>query len=200
MRTGCTIGLIHLFARFPVLGGLFGLLAAGLFGFAGLVHWNELQDLPESPEVLSLSDAVHRVDSGEEVWVELEWVRWDCDNIVYSGAGSDAETDVIFTDEYGSILGVAEFSSRLTCEDLGGGTVDGMLRPMSGGFYKRIPKRGFDLTDYGNADVRLYLCTYCGRENSMLAVICGAIFVPLGLMMYPLCLSLRRHYQRRGML
>lgn len=200
MRTGCTIGLIKLFTRFPKLGGLFGMLVAGVFGLSGIVQWNDLQSMPESPEALSLSDAIRRVNAEADVWVEIEWVEWDCHNIVHSGAGSDAETEVIFTNESGSVLGVAEFSSRLTCEDLVESTVVGVLSSMTDGFYKRLPERGFDLANYGRADTRVYLCTYCGRGNSMLAVICSAVFVPLGLMMYPLCLNLRKHYEKKGLL
>jgi hypothetical protein len=200
MRIGCTIGLIQLFARFPKLGGVFGLLAAGAFGFAGILNWNELQTMPQRPEALSLSDAIHRVNTEEDIWVEIEWVEWDCSNIVYSGAGSDADAEVIFTNEAHSVLGVAKFSNRQTCEDLAEGTAVGVLRRMSESFYERLPQRGFDLAGYVNVDSRVHLCTYCGRGNSMLGVICSATFVPLGLMMYPLCLSLRKHYQRKGLL
>lgn len=200
MRTGCTIGLIQLFARFPKLGGVLGLLVAGAFGFLGIVNWNELQTMPERPESLSLSDAIHRVNAEEDIWVEIEWVEWDCSNIVYSGTGSDAETEVIFTNESHSILGVAEFSRRLTCEDIVGSKAVGVLRPMTEGFYERLPKRGFDLADYGkNVDTRLFLCTYCGRGNSLLGVICATVFVPLGLLMYPLCLISRKDLEKKGL-
>ena len=63
----------------------------------------------------------------------------------------------------------------------------------------RFPKLGgFDLTGYDDAVTRLFLCTYCGRNNSTLAVICGGVMVPLGLGMYPLCLGLKRHYEKKG--
>ena len=71
---------------------------------------------------------------------------------------------------------------------------------MSEGVYERLPERGFDLADYADADIRLSFCTYCGRGNSMLGVILGVVFVPLGLSLYPLCLYLRRDFRKKGLL
>ena len=193
-------GALLLFARFPKAGGIFGLLSAAAFGFLGFSRWQELQTMPQYPERLSLSEAILWLDEVEDIWVELQWVEWDCDNIVSSGGGSDDRTDVIFTDESHSVLGRASFSYRVTCEDLPDGAVDGMLRRMSEGVYERLPERGFDLADHADADTRLSLCTYCGRGNSALGVILGAIFVPLGLAIYPLCLYLRREFTRKGLL
>ena len=193
-------GALLLFARFPKVGGVFGLLVAAAFGFLGFSSWQDLQTMPEVPETLTLSEVILKLEEAEDVWVELEWVEWDCDNIVSSGGGSDDRTDVIFTDESHQILGRAIFSSQVTCADLPDGAVEGVLRRMSEGVYERLPERGFDLADYADAETRLSLCTYCGRDNSMLAVILGAIFVPLGLSLYPLCLYLRKDFRKKGLL
>ena len=200
MQTGLTHAVIEILTRFPKLGGLFGLLVAVAFGFLGIVHWNELQNMPASPERLALSEAVDRLRAGTDLWVEIEWVAWDCDNLVHTGSGSDADTEIVFTDETRSVLGVAEWSARLTCEEIQDHIAAGVLRAMSDGLYECLPGRGFDLAGYENADARLYLCTFCGRENSMVLVICAAVFVPLGLLMYPMCRIARRHYQRKGLL
>jgi hypothetical protein len=200
MQTGCVAALIEVLARFPKLGGAFGLLAAVAFGFLGITSWHELQEMPETPEQLTLSAAIARVTSGEEIWVEVEQVEWDCQNIVYSGSGSDTDTEIVFTDEPRSVLGVAQFERRLTYEEIAENPTVGVLRSMSDGFYERLPNRGFDLTEYENVDARLYLCTYCGRGNSTLGVICGVVLVPLGLLMYPLCLIMRKQYEKKGML
>jgi len=182
-----------LFARFPKVGGVFGLLAAAAFGFLGFSSWQDLQTMPEYPETLTLSEAILRLDEAEDIWVELERVEWDCDNIV----GGD---DVVFTDASRSVLGVAKYSDPVSCSNLADGAVVGVLRPMFDGVYERLPDRGFDLTDYADADTRLSLCTYCGRGNSKLGVIIGAIFVPLGLSLYPLCLYLRKDFVKKGLL
>jgi len=193
-------GALLLFARFPKVGGVFGLLVAAAFGFLGFSSWQDLQTMPEVPETLTLSEAVLKLEETEDIWVELESVEWDCGNIISSGGGSDDRTDVIFTDESHQVLGRASFSSRVTCAELADGTVEGVLRRMSGGVYERLPERGFDLTRYIDADVRLSLCTYCGRGNSMLGMILGVIFVPLGLSLYPLCLYLRKDFRKKGLL
>ncbi|MGD9406109.1 MAG: hypothetical protein PVH95_13265 [Anaerolineae bacterium] len=193
-------GALLLFARFPKVGGVFGLLVAAAFGFLGFSNWQDLQTMPEVPETLTLSEAVLRLEEAEDIWVELESVEWDCDNIVSSGGGSDARTNAIFTDEPHSVLGLATFSSRVSCAELPDGAVEGVLRRMSEGVYERLPGRGFDLAEYADANTRLSLCTFCGRGNSMLGVILGAIFVPPGLSLYPLCLYLREDFRKKGLL
>jgi predicted outer membrane lipoprotein len=195
-----TGGLLLLFARFPWLGGVFGLLLAAAFGFLGVSSWHDLQTMPERPEVLTLADAALRVNAGEFLWVELEDIEWDCSNIVQSGGGSEARTEVVFTDESHNVLGVATFSDRLACEDIVAGTAAGILRRMSDGVYERLSPRGFDLAGYADVEARVSLCAFCGRRNSLLGVILAAIFVPIGLLMYPLCLYMRKDARKKDRL
>jgi len=195
-----THGVMLFFARYPIAGGVFGLLAAAAFGFLGVSSWLDLQEMPETPEALTLPEAILRLDEADDIWVALEGAVWDCGNIVHTQVGSGDRTYAVFTDESRSVLGLATFSDRLTCAELGDSAAVGMLGPMSDGVYQRLPERGFDLSDYAEADTRLSLFTFCGRGNSTLGVILGAIFVPMGLLMYPLCLYLKRDFEKKGLI
>jgi hypothetical protein len=196
--------LTKLLARFPKLGGLFGLLFALAFGYTGFASWEMMQRMPRTPERLSLSEAASRASSGEDLWVEIASVKWDCRNVVYTRLLDQRTTDteVIFTDERAAVLGVALFreSRRLSCEDLPDTNVTGVLSRMGDTFYERMPKRGFDIAEYENAATRVRLCTFCGRPNSVGLVILAVIFVPLGLSMYPICLAMRKQYRDKGLL
>lgn len=193
-------GFLRLFARFPMLGGLFGLIVTLGVGRIGLASWTELQTMPDTPPQVSLAQASHLVSSGGETWVDIERVRWDCQNTVYSRIGGSLSTEVLFTDETGSILGVAKFGGAEQCTDLQPTRLKGILSPMSDRFYQRMPERGFHITPYSKATVRVHLCAYCGRNNSIGALICSMVLAPLGLLMYPLSLALRRSYRKKGLL
>jgi hypothetical protein len=196
--------ILRLFARYPVLGGVFGLVIAVAFGFLGVSSWFDLQKMPDQPVAMTLEQAVSATGNTEEdIWVSLEKVNWDCRNVVYSDLGDNSmRTEVIFTNDDRSIFGVALFSDskRMNCEDLSDVNVTGTLSRMGDGFYERMPARGFDLDNYRNVTTRLNLCNFCGRGNSSLGVLCGAVMVPLGLLMYPLCLAMKRNYEKKGLM
>lgn len=196
-------GLLQLFAQYPKLGGLFGLVAAVAFAYLGFVNWNEVQKMPEAPINVSVTQAAALVNSGESAWVILQHIQWDCENIVHSYVSRRSyRTEILFTDETNSVLGVALFSrsKRLSCAELTDTELTGVLSRIEDRFYERMPARGFNLTRYNGTTMRVHLCTFCGRDNSTLGVICGLVMAPLGLSMYPLCLSLRKHYLAKGIL
>ena len=173
------------------------MVGAIAFGYLGISSWNAVQKMPEKPLFTSLDQIVNLTNTDEDLWVEIEKVNWDCQNIVYSNVGSDVRTEVIFTEETTSILGIALFSKSkgLSCSELSETNVIGILSKMTEGFYNRMFERGFNLANYKDAEVRLHLCTFCGRSNSYGLVIVSVIFVPLGLAMYPLCLRMRKKYE-----
>ncbi len=187
--------LIELFAAFPRLAGLFGLGIAILFGIGGVATWIELQQMPEQPVQMSLADVPAALVSQNKVWTELSEITWDCSNSVYDK--SVDRTQVVFTDQGRSIFGVATFSDKLTCSDVQGKPAKGIVSRMDDSFYTRLPGRGFDLSAYAGATTKLELCDFCGRGNSILGIVLCAIFVPLGLCMYPLALKLRADRDKR---
>ncbi len=188
--------LIELFAAFPKLAGLFGLGIAILFGIGGVANWNELQQIPEEPVQMSLADVPTALLSQNRIWAELSEVTWDCSNSIYDKSAD--RTEVVFTDQARSILGVALYGGKLSCNNMQGKTTGGVVSRMEDSFYTRLPGRGFDLSNYSEATVRLYLCTFCGRGNAIGLIVLSAIFVPLGLCMYPLALKLRADRDKKA--
>jgi hypothetical protein len=107
--------------RYPLLGGIFGLLMAVMFGFLGFSSWQEMQTMPQEPLRLSLAEAIAAVEAaGEDRWVTINAVAWDCDNIVPTDS---SRARALFSDEAGTVLGVASLSRPsgwdLACADLG---------------------------------------------------------------------------------
>ncbi|HLY29141.1 MAG TPA: hypothetical protein VKQ72_22540 [Aggregatilineales bacterium] len=194
-----TRGLIELFARFPKLGGLIGLLIAGAFGVLGVGSWQQLREMPDQPALLTLSDAAEQLHTHEQVWVQLSGVEWDCGNLVDETLlDGSHRTEVIFWDQASAVWGVALFSGQVRCRDLNSSKASGILTQMEAGFFDRLSQRGFDLTRYQGEKVRLNLCTFCGPANSTLGVVIGIIFVPIGLAMYPMCKGLQRYYRNKN--
>lgn len=186
-----TQSLVNLFARYPRLGGLFGLAMAALFGYLGISSWQAMQTMPQEPQQLSLSEAVAAIQSsGEDLWVSIDDGWWDCGNMVREGD----RTTVIFTDQTQSVLGLAVFSGSrdMTCDDLSGAPATGVLRILGEREVERLDDRGFDLAGYEGASARVGLCTFCGRGNSLGLVILSAVLAVLGLAMYPMLLRLNR--------
>ena len=123
-----TIALTDFFARYPRVGGIFGLVIALAFGYLGFTTWQELQTMPQEPLALSLADATAAVrSSGQDQWVALDAVVWDCINIVQEGD----RTSAIFTDQGRSVLGLATFSGsgELTCDDLSSASASEIAPP-----------------------------------------------------------------------
>ena len=182
--------ILALFARYPLLGGVFGLVLASVFGYVGLAASRDLRAMPQEPRRLSLAQAVAAMQSsGQDQWVAIDDVVWDCDNIVQEGD----RTAVIFADEARSVLGLATFTTRdLDCYGLELKDATGILRPLGDGEYAHLTSRGFDLSGYGSAAAKIALCTFCGRSNSSAFVVMAAIVVFLGLTMYPMSLWLQK--------
>jgi hypothetical protein len=193
-------GLIILFARHPKLGGLFGLITAIVFGILGLSAWSDARKMPDLPIHTTINQIATTIKTNSEVWVEIERVKWDCTNIVYTDAGTSMKTEVIFTDDSTSILGVALFSGdkQLSCGELNDRNVKGTVSIMMDGFYNRMAGRGFQLANYENSTIRLNLCTFCSRSNSLLLMIISFFMVLLGITVYPLSKYLRKRYPEVG--
>jgi hypothetical protein len=193
---------LSIFARFPKLGGLFGLIVATLFGILGVSSWQAYLNMPDTPKRISLAQAPSMLETEDEIWVEIDRVFWDCGNIVHTKSDTHYRTEIVFTDSARSILGLALFSKTkpLSCEDIQSQTASGTLRLMSDGVLKRMPERGFDLGGYHSFTSVVSLCTFCGRGNSLYLAIISVVMVPLGFIMYPLSIRLRRAYQKKGLL
>ena len=152
--------------------------------------------MPEKPEPLSLQQAATRTNAGENLWVTLDKVKWDCQNMAVSQTLNSVRTDILFTDDSGSVLGDAQFSDKQICSELPASNVSGKLYQMYDSTYNLLPKKGFNLDAYKGATARMELCTFCGRSNSMLGVYFCMAMIVFGLSMYPM-FWLRNHNQTK---
>jgi hypothetical protein len=185
--------LLLLFMRFPLLGGLFGLVFSAAFSITGIMSWYDLQSLPPAPLPMTLQQATATLQHRDFVWVDLTDVQWDCANIVSRQVGNSVRTEIFFTNTPQTILGVAEFSatSAYTCTQIQGKQAVGFLQVATPTFLQRLPSRGFNLSPYTHIVKHVTLCTFCSRTNSLMLVVLSIVFVPLGLSMYPLCRRLQ---------
>ena len=185
-----------LFIASPWIAGVFGLAVALLFGYFGVSSWQAMQRMPEQPQSLSLTAAAQAVKAeGEDQWVSIGPLIWDCSNIVQEGD----RTSAVFSDASRSAIGVAVFSGTrdLSCGDLDPVAATGVLRLMGEGEVARLDDRGFDLARFSPDATRVALCTFCGRGNSRLGVVLSAVMVVIGLSLYPLCLYENRRRARK---
>lgn len=158
-----------------------------VFGTFGLQAWNEYRAFDESPRQVDLLGAVHAADNGKQ-WVSVSNAPWQCNGELTRVPGGFAFLPAIASD--GSVV-VARFDHAIDCKALLGAPFVGVIEPMD---FQRIS----DLRAAGLAlpeDVALRtldVCSFCGRPNSRLGVIVCAVFVLLGMFIYPL----RVGYQR----
>ncbi len=187
--------LTRFFVRHPKVAGIFGLVFALLFGALAIASLRDVNRMPSSPQSVSISDATALAASanGQQLWVRIEDALLDCDTLIYRRVGSNTRTDILVTDEPMTDVVVAEFSGRLTCEQLLQRDLSGMLSKMSDRRYQQFRKLNeFDLADYPSDAAFMDLCAYCGRSNSQLGVVVGAVLAVVSLSIYPLVLREHR--------
>lgn len=140
--------LTRFFIRQPKVVLVFGLAFALLFGALAIVGLRDVNRMPSAPQSVSISDANALAASanGEQVWVSIEDGLLDCDNLIYRQVGSRTRTNVLVTNEAMTDVVVAEFSSRLTCEQILQQDLSGLLSKMSDRRYQRfLELNEFDL-------------------------------------------------------
>jgi hypothetical protein len=174
--------LLELLTRFPKFAALFSLILALASGCGWFASWRSFQSFPQSPVHISLAQAPSILKPNEDLWVEIDKVKWDCKNII--------DGEAIFTDESQMVLGVALFSrgKPFVCNDLPGTGVSGVLSIMDSNTYNHLAGEGFSLAGYQGLTDRVYLCTFCGPENAKLGMILCVIFLVISIVFYPLVL------------
>jgi hypothetical protein len=159
------------------------------FGWLGWDSWKDLQAFPEKPARLDLAAAAVQ-SSQSDHWVTIDDARWLCNQTLHD-AGRET-TYILITDPSGSQLVVAIFNQELPCEAVADRPVTGVLGPMRSRTLDRLTQAGLDVSGLPTDSKVMRLCTYCGKDNSQTGVILGAIFVLVGLSMYPLSLAVQR--------
>jgi hypothetical protein len=162
-----------------------GPLIAILFLWVGFSSWQELQRFPATPEVIPM-EMVSQSASEQSRWVHIEGILWDCQNIVYSSLTRNSRTEIIFFDHTQTLLGVATFNGKLTCDEIALRGSTGTVQRMTDRAVPLLQNRGFHLERYPNARDYVDFCSQCGPLNSLILVCLSSLMVPLGLLIYPL--------------
>ena len=194
--------LLILFARFPKIGGLVGSIVAMVFGYGAYISWSSLQKMTDHPISVSIEEAANLISTRGSFWATIQQVDWDCTNIIYKNSNDFTQTEALFVDRSATIIGIALFSEpkALACDELPRSNLTGILSAVNPARYEHLSESGFNLLNYQNSTTRLFICTYCGRNNSTLGVIICTIFSLIGLSMYPASLRLRANDMKKGTL
>jgi hypothetical protein len=187
MENAIAMALTQFFIHNPKrvwLVSLFGIIVSGVFGYTS---YREIQRLPLQPEHLSLEDVVEKLNYNSNPWVTIEPVQWDCQNIRmdYKDFGTTVSlTYISFTNQDQSIVGMAYYSEKKTCEEVMSKGPTGTVTWMNAKAKAFYTKKGVNFTKYSHATAYVDLCSYCGRGNSELGLIC-APFIFLGCLALP---------------
>jgi hypothetical protein len=177
------------------IGKLLALIGGGaivvVFGYFGIDAWRDYRSFEDAPRQLTMHAAVDASESSRQ-WVALRGGAWRCDALMTNVPGGLAFVPAIVDD--GSIV-VARFDHSIDCESVTAAPMTGVLETMDANRARDLRSAGLDLP--AGARLRtLDVCDFCGRSNSRLGVIMCALFVLLGLSMYPLMLAYQRARQR----
>jgi len=189
-------GLAQEFIKKPSHALIFGLIMLGMGLFVSINSWNELQSLPDQPQLIDItqSQEAYKLKSDEPLWVSLQNSNWDCETIKAIG-GRNQETKIIATDFEQRIIVLVDFSDELTCKEIIQRNPTGYLTQMSERRHKIFAESGdFNLSKYPNAEQFFDLCAYCGRSNLGVGVVLGVFLSIGGLSLYPL--SRREHNKK----
>ena len=176
---------------------IWGVLAVLLSGFIGFISAKELLVLPSEPQHMQLSEALSKV-SEKRLWVILDDIQWHCDHVYFFERNKRGDnTYILFTDKNNSVLGFALFNGKKDCKAVAQSEIAGVLDVGVKGtdgttLLKSLSESGIDVAFHEKNGSLLLLCTYCGRENSMLGVALSLLFLIIGILLFiPLIKSTR---------
>jgi len=166
---------------------IYGALSILLSCFIGFLSVKELAVLANEPQHMLISDAVSKV-SEKPLWVILDDIQWDCDHVFYFEDNRDSSTYIVFTNKEKSVLGFALFGGKKDCKVIRQNEVAGVLDVAvdrkSRSLYSLLAENGFDIALHEKNGTLLSLCTYCGRENSLIGIILSVIFLGSGIFLF----------------
>lgn len=175
----------------PRLAGIGGFLIAAIFALLGVSSLQDLRSLPEAPTVLTTVQFAEALQSQERIWVILRNPQWDCSTLVTTTTGENTDTEVFIRDPENSVAILTTFTDPTECASLDPAQVVGVGYPISEQ-YKQILEQEGRLASVRNYRTLAALCTTCGRQNSQGLLILSAVFVVIGLAIYPLVSLARR--------
>jgi hypothetical protein len=192
--------LIQDLIRNPGRVWIFSVFVMMIAALLGYTSYQELQKMPYQPELLSLEQIIAK-PKGSITWVSVDSTLWDCQNIVmdYKGFGTIVDrTYAVFMNTDQTIIGVATFGLKQTCDEMVRAPLSGTITSMSAYEKAFYQKKGMDLAKYQNVTGYLTLCTWCGAGNSLSGLVCSFLLFFVALIFPMLCDSAARRNSRKN--
>ncbi len=173
----------------PETWAVFGIFSILLSCFIGFLSVKELAGLPSEPQHMLISEALSKV-SEKRLWVILDDIQWHCDHVYFFERNkSGDDTYILFTDKNNTVLGLGLFNGKKECEAVVKSEVSGVLdvgvKGTDGATLSRsLTESGVDVSFHEKNGTFLFLCTYCGRENSSLGLVLSLFFLISGIMLF----------------
>lgn len=173
----------------PRLAGLFGFVIALAFGALGVSSLIESRQLPNAPTAVTMAQFAEALKTQDPYWAIISNPQWDCSTLVHTKVGEDTHTEVFVRDPKNSVALLVTYIEPMECADLNQSQAVGVGRLMSEKYIQNLEQEG-RLAPFRDYHTLAYLCTTCGKQNSIWLLVLSAIFVVIGLaMMYPLVAS-----------
>jgi hypothetical protein len=167
----------------PVGRTLALVVGAGIVCFAGYFGVEALNDylaFGDTPTRSSLVEAADAAEKGRR-WVAVEGAPWRCDEIRGEVPGGVAFVPA----REGSTIVVARFDHAIDCEATVAAPLVGIVEPMSRSRERDLRRAGLAAPDAARLRT-LDVCASCGKSNSLTGVVVCAVFLLVGLGLYPL--------------
>jgi len=174
--------------RFGMIGGV-ALLLVGLYISAFLIP--DVLSTLSGPQSMTLAEAA-QVANPERTYASIEDGTWDCDTLSYVQGlsarhgryGSPLEeetkfTEIFFTDNTQDVVMLVTLSGEQACDDIVEQKPSGYLYEMADGTKQELTNEA-RLARYFETDTFLEFCGYCGRDNSLIGVVFGVVFLISG--------------------
>ena len=165
-----------------------GLVIASFGAFLALTMYEQLREIPKQPQAISIDQIVDEMSYRDHLWVSIVDGKWDCQNMAYTGK----DTFAVLSNQTETLVIVASFDEKITCEDL--------IEKRPTGRLSKFVQRQFiyisnfiDFSRYESNTIFLSLCTYCGRSNSQIGLVVGIVFLVLGLLYDKVTISRTRN-------
>lgn len=152
----------------------FCIASAGIF--ISITFYNELREIPQDPQQISIENLADRMSAQNHLWVSIPDGQWDCQNMAFDGS----DTFAALLNKEQTVLVVVSFDVEKTCRELRGVQPSGRLaKPVDRQFI--YMSNYIDFSKYDLAAPVLNLCAYCGRLNSQMGIGAGIFFTLFGL-------------------
>lgn len=153
-----------------------GALLTAFFLWVLVSLWEDYRQTPAAPVSMTLASAAETAGD-QRMYVTITDGRWRCSSISYThryrnGNRTVDGTRAIMRNEAGNVAVVARFSGELTCADLQGAPLTGVLTRMDAAERERYATV--------SGDILLEMCAYCGPGNALTGILVSGVLALLG--------------------